>query len=883
MKKTLPAFVYGILWAGVIAALAFVLPSGLHAQPAEPIDTVQVLAQPGSRAFECCYTFIVSNRHPSNVTISEFRVRIISGNEKGMFLPGQGGSPIDWSIFLSTREVQWLSETFAAEIDSGESLTSFRVCVRDTGVYRMVWETRSLDGILSQDTLVLACSGRDNCDEAFIRTLPSNTRCGFDIDLLSENGDQKVINDFHLSLVTPGFTIDTVGSRVPAGWRIDRVTATTISWKTASDDLSYGEFAENFRIFFKSNDGSPVVRVAWWTTSFGDVVCRDSVFLRCGLTAPDTLYAANVGVGGDTCCRDYTLINTHVPRTPLKSFRLVGTTPATHIAPPADLPRGWTATVNNGGDTLVLTIDTLFMPGDTVRFSGICFESNLSGTDTARYLWRTEYDDLHVTQGTGTVPCFRRVVFCDSVSAFVDTSLIAVDRCITLTVANRNSRADQITKVSARISNPGKQHTIVRANPPAGWSVEEIAGDSIVFHRGIIGPGLNQRGFEFCVDIDTAALDPMTIKWTTWATALRPLCSGELEVEAEGRRDCDSVVFTENSESINPLCCFDVTFYNRNERSFPITSMQLRLPSIDLIFDSGWVADAGGTWRVANSIFPSITVDYVGDTLEYGESVTFRFCVNAAAIKTRPTSFPVVWRTYSRGTTVCFDTVTVVCHGKEGECDSIVPTREQTPDGGCIAYYAVGNMHTPVGPIDNVQFSILSGEASFVSGQAIGSAAGFSQVSVAPKRIIFRGDVIQPGEAMEEFHLNFDASSDMEVVLEICTFEGDQQICCVLDTVQCSFLGVDDDQDFAGALSHSVTPNPFDERTEFRYEMSRPGGVTLVLLDQEGREVRRYNEGIREAGTHTLVLKGDDLPSGVYYYILQAGAERGRGKVVLVK
>lgn len=286
---------------------------------------------------------------------------------------------------------------------------------------------------------------------------------------------------------------------------------------------------------------------------------------------------------------------------------------------------------------------------------------------------------------------------------------------------------------------------------------------------------------------------------------------------------------------------------------------------------------------MANDVFPSITVDYVGDTLAFGDSVTFRFCVNADAIEERPASFQVVWRTYSKGSLVCYDTVLVVCNGSPAVCDSITPTREQVPDGGCIAYYRIENTHTPTGPINNVQFSIVSGGASFVSGEALGSAAGFSQVSVSPKRIIFRGSTIPPGEAVEEFHLNFDASSDATVVLEICTFKDDQEICCRLDTVECSFLGVEDNATTGGTLSHSVTPNPFGDRTEFRYEMARPGGVTLVLLDEEGKEVRRYSEGVREAGTHTLILKGENLPSGVYYYVLQAGAERGTGKVVLVK
>ena len=846
-----------------------------------PVDTVQVLSQPGARPFECCHTFVVSNRRsaPDSQRIAQFRVRLVGGN--GSFVQGQqAGSPFGWNIFLNEDKVEWLSESRESEIDTGESLTSFRACIRDTGVYRVVWETLNLDSVLSRDTLVLACSGRDNCDEAFFRPVPSSARCGFDIDLLSENGGQEIVNDFHLTLLSAGMTFDTVGSRVPPEWRIDRLEPTKVSWKTSGAGLSFEEFVENFRIFVNSN-GASQVRLRWTTTNFGDSICSDDITVNCGLAVADSLFTRRATVGQDTCCQDFFLINTHVPRSPLKSFRLAMRSPNSRFIAPPVLPSGWLIRLNSTGDTATFTIDSTFAQGDTVLFRGLCFDNNLAPDDTVRYSFQTIFDDLVVTQGIVAFPCFRDIVFCDSVSALVDSAISVTERCIKLSVANRNSRQDDITKLTAHISNPGIARRIVSAKAPPGWSLDDFTPDSVVFHRGRLSSGNTQGDFEFCLNIDTNALDPLTIRWTTWANSFRPLCTDSLQVNANVFRVCDSVEVVENEESVDPFCCFDITFSNRNDRAEPITAMQIRMPRVDLIFDTATTQT--GSWTVTNALFPDIRVNYAGDTLRPGEDVTFRFCVNATAEEQRPFNFQLVWQTFADGQVVCFDTVLVRCEGAEGECDTIRLTDQSVDESGCKASWQVNNTHRPEGFINNVQFRILSENASFVSGVTDGSAAGFDQVSLAPKQIIFSGSSIASGETAENFSVTFDATTNTEVIVEVCTFEDDLELCCEIDTVECTFTSVGGPEVAGVGLSHRAHPNPFENQTEIRYQLQEPGSVTLVLMDAQGEEVRRYEDGIKGTGAHAIIVKANDLPSGVYYYLLVAGKERGTGSLVLVK
>lgn len=864
----------------ILFALGLLLgPTDLAAQN-NPVDTVQVLSQSGANPFECCYTFVITNGRTGmdSTRISQFRVRIISG--RASFIPGQAGAPFDWAVFFDSKEILWLSNSSEAEIDTAESLTSFRACVRDTGVYRVVWETMNLDSVLSRDTLVLVCSERDNCDDVFFRPVPSSFRCGFDMDLLNENGGQKIVNDFHLTLLSAGMTFDTVGMRIPPEWRLDRVDGTTISWKTSGPGLSFAEFIEGFRVFVNSN-GASQVRLRWKTTNFGDSICSNTVTVNCGLAAADALFTRRVTIDTDSCCQDFLVINRHVPLSPLKSFRLAMNSPNSRFVVPASVPQGWSARLNSSRDTITYTIDSTLASGDSVLFTGLCYEHDLAPDDTVRYTFQTIYENIVVTQGIVLFPCFRDVVFCDSVSAKVDSALQVTERCITLNVANRNSRLDNITRITAHIANPGVPHRILSANAPPGWSVESFTNDSVIFHRGTLRAGENRDGFEFCVNIDTNAFDPLTIRWTTWANAGRAICTDAFDVNANVVRVCDSVEIAENDESIDPFCCFDITFSNHNDRNLPIDAMVLRIPRVDLIFDTATAQT--GSWQVATPVFPSVNVTYRGDSLHPDEDVTFRFCVNAIAVPERPFSFRLVWQTFASGQVLCFDTVLVRCDGAEGTCDTINLTMETANETGCQASWQVKNVHTPQSLINNVQFRILSGNANFTSGTTNGTAAGFDEVALAPTEIVFRGSSIAVGETAENFTVAFDASANTDIIVEVCTFEDDLELCCKVDTVQCTFTSVGNEEIGGETLSHSVNPNPFESRTEIQYQLEAPGGVTLVLLDASGSEIRRYAQGIQSAGLGSIIVEADDLPSGLYYYVLQAGNQRGTGRLVLVK
>ena len=78
-------------------------------------------------------------------------------------------------------------------------------------------------------------------------------------------------------------------------------------------------------------------------------------------------------------------------------------------------------------------------------------------------------------------------------------------------------------------------------------------------------------------------------------------------------------------------------------------------------------------------------------------------------------------------------------------------------------------------------------------------------------------------------------------------------------------------------------PNPFNPSTNIEFRIANSGLVTLRVFDVLGREVATLASEVRQAGAHIVRWDASSLPSGVYYYRLQAGAFTDSKKMVLMK
>ena len=83
-------------------------------------------------------------------------------------------------------------------------------------------------------------------------------------------------------------------------------------------------------------------------------------------------------------------------------------------------------------------------------------------------------------------------------------------------------------------------------------------------------------------------------------------------------------------------------------------------------------------------------------------------------------------------------------------------------------------------------------------------------------------------------------------------------------------------------------PNPFNPSTVMEFTLQISAGVQLNVYDIGGRHVFTEYLGELDAGQHDYTWLGRDgrgrrLPSGVYFYTLQAGGQRQDRKMIMLK
>ena len=82
---------------------------------------------------------------------------------------------------------------------------------------------------------------------------------------------------------------------------------------------------------------------------------------------------------------------------------------------------------------------------------------------------------------------------------------------------------------------------------------------------------------------------------------------------------------------------------------------------------------------------------------------------------------------------------------------------------------------------------------------------------------------------------------------------------------------------------HQNYPNPFNPSTVISYQIASAGKVSLKVYDMLGREVATLVNETKSAGNYTATFNATKLPSGVYFYRLQAGTYSNTKKLLLLK
>jgi len=83
----------------------------------------------------------------------------------------------------------------------------------------------------------------------------------------------------------------------------------------------------------------------------------------------------------------------------------------------------------------------------------------------------------------------------------------------------------------------------------------------------------------------------------------------------------------------------------------------------------------------------------------------------------------------------------------------------------------------------------------------------------------------------------------------------------------------------ASSIHVVISPNPFTASTIIKYELDNPEDVSVIIHNHLGKVIKSTVQ-TKGAGKHQLKWHAEGLPSGIYYYQLQAGEQFASGKIV---
>ncbi|MDP3582860.1 MAG: T9SS type A sorting domain-containing protein, partial [Ignavibacteria bacterium] len=78
-------------------------------------------------------------------------------------------------------------------------------------------------------------------------------------------------------------------------------------------------------------------------------------------------------------------------------------------------------------------------------------------------------------------------------------------------------------------------------------------------------------------------------------------------------------------------------------------------------------------------------------------------------------------------------------------------------------------------------------------------------------------------------------------------------------------------------------PNPFNPETTISYNIQTASQVSLKVFDVLGREIATLVNQFQQPGSYVKTLRATSLPSGIYFYRLQAGSFTSTKKMILLQ
>jgi hypothetical protein len=82
---------------------------------------------------------------------------------------------------------------------------------------------------------------------------------------------------------------------------------------------------------------------------------------------------------------------------------------------------------------------------------------------------------------------------------------------------------------------------------------------------------------------------------------------------------------------------------------------------------------------------------------------------------------------------------------------------------------------------------------------------------------------------------------------------------------------------------HQNYPNPFNPTTMIKYNLPKSSHVALKIYNLVGQEIATLVNELQSAGEYEITWQPKGLPSGLYFYKIQAGDFSETKKIILQK
>jgi M6 family metalloprotease-like protein len=154
----------------------------------------------------------------------------------------------------------------------------------------------------------------------------------------------------------------------------------------------------------------------------------------------------------------------------------------------------------------------------------------------------------------------------------------------------------------------------------------------------------------------------------------------------------------------------------------------------------------------------------------------------------------------------------------------------------------------------------------------------FEQIAFVPKRSNnFYSDTETSSDITDEKITYFIKAKDKDSLLSIGS-----------DTVSlmARLTNLTSEEDKGNNYNFSINqnyPNPFNPTTKIKYSIPNQSLVTIKVFDTLGREIETIVNEEKGAGTYEITWNAFNLPSGVYFYMINAGDFIHTKKMVLLK